>query len=142
MSLFSCSSNKLAAASLRGPIGAFILNSGIGKMGLKGEAAEGLQNFAATGVPAMKKMSPDTFAKFISGSEIGIGAALLCPLVPNKLAGVALATFGSGLLTMYFKNEGMTEKDGIRPTQDGMTLAKDSWLVAAGLALAFMGDKK
>lgn len=132
------SKNAVSSAALRGFMGAFILNSGIGKLGMKGEALEGMQGFAATGIPAIKKMSPETFGKFISFSEIGIGTALLTPFVPNKLAGAALASFGSGLLTMYFGNEGMTHADGVRPTDSGLPLAKDSWLLAAGIALMAM----
>lgn len=133
---------KLASAFLRVPTGAFILNSGIGKLGLKGEAAEGVQGFAATGIPALGKLDPDTFGKFISYSEIGIGASLLAPFVPNKLAGAALATFGSGLLTLYFNNDNMTEEDGIRPSDDGIAIAKDSWLVGIGAALIALGSTK
>ncbi|PFG27601.1 Uncharacterised protein [Corynebacterium renale] len=133
---------KLASAFLRVPTGAFILNSGIGKLGLKGEAAEGLQGFAATGIPALGKLDPDTFGKFISYSEIGIGASLLAPFVPNKLAGAAVAAFGSGLLTLYFNNDNMTEEDGIRPSEDGIAIAKDSWLVGIGAALIALGSTK
>lgn len=133
---------KLASAFLRVPTGAFILNSGIGKLGLKGEAAEGVQGFAATGIPALGKLDPDTFGKFISYSEIGIGASLLAPFVPNKLAGAALATFGSGLLTLYFNNDNMTEEDGIRRSDDGIAIAKDSWLVGIGAALIALGSTK
>lgn len=133
---------KLASAFLRVPTGAFILNSGIGKLGLKGEAAEGLQGFAATGIPALGKLDPDTFGKFISYSEIGVGASLLAPFVPNKLAGAAVAAFGSGLLTLYFNNDNMTEEDGIRPSEDGIAIAKDSWLVGVGAALIALGSTK
>lgn len=133
---------KLASAFLRVPTGAFILNSGIGKLGLKGEAAEGLQGFAATGIPALGKLDADTFGKFISYSEIGVGASLLAPFVPNKLAGAAVAAFGSGLLTLYFNNDNMTEEDGIRPSEDGIAIAKDSWLVGIGAALIALGSTK
>lgn len=131
----------IASGALRGIMGAFILNSGIGKLGLKGEAAQGLQGMAATGIPAMSKLDPDVFAKFISFSEMGVGASLLLPFVPRKLAGAALTAFASGLLTMYFRGEGTTEADGIRPTSDGLPLAKDSWLVAGGIALMAMPEK-
>ena len=117
---------SLSNAILRGVTGAFVLNSGLSKRNLPTEAAQGLQGFAATGVPAVTKMSPDAFGKFVAYSEIGIGAALLTPVVPKKVAGAALGVFSAGLLSMYFRNPAMTESDGIRPSQDGMTLAKDA----------------
>lgn len=138
MNMARWTGNKVASAALRGITGAFILNSGIGKLGLRGEAAEALQGMAAVGVPALAKLSPDDFGKFISYSEVGIGSALLLPVVPRRLAGAALTTFGAGLLTIYFNSEGMTEDDGIRPTTEGNDLAKNSWLVAAGIALMAM----
>lgn len=138
MNMARWTGNKVASAALRGITGAFILNSGIGKLGLRGEAAEALQEMAAVGVPALAKLSPDDFGKFISYSEVGIGSALLLPVVPRRLAGAALTAFGAGLLTIYFNSEGMTEDDGIRPTKEGNDLAKNSWLVAAGIALMTM----
>lgn len=126
---------SLSNAILRGVTGAFILNSGLGKLNLPTEAAQGMQGFAATGVPQLAKMDPDTFGKFISYSEIGVGTALLTPFVPKKIAGAALGTFSAGLLSMYFRNPSMTESDGIRPTEEGMTLAKDVFMAAIAGAL-------
>ena len=42
--------HRLASVALRAIPGVFILNSGIGKLGLHGENAAGLRDFAATGV--------------------------------------------------------------------------------------------
>lgn len=130
---------SLSNAILRGVTGAFVLNSGLSKRGMPPEAAQGLQGFAATGVPAVNKMSPDAFGKFVAYSEIGIGAALLTPVVPKKVAGAALGAFSAGLLSMYFRNPAMTESDGIRPSQDGMSLAKDAFMAA--IAGALVTDK-
>ena len=126
---------SLSNAILRGVTGAFVLNSGLSKRNMPTEAAQGLQAYAATGVPAVTTMSPDTFGKFVSYSEMGIGAALLTPLVPRKVAGAALGTFSAGLLSMYFRNPDMTESDGIRPSQEGMSLAKDAFMAAIAGAL-------
>lgn len=133
---------SIASTILRAVTGAFILNSGWNKKDLPAEAAGGLQEMAATGIPQLKDMDADTFGKFISYSEMGVGAALLAPFVSNRLAGAALTTFGSGLLTMYFGNDDMTESDGIRPSQEGTALAKDSWLVAIGAALLLWPNDK
>ena len=60
---------------------------------------------------------------------------LLAPFVSNRLAGLALTTFGAGLLSIYFRNDDMTREDGIRPSQDGMSIAKDSMMVVIGTGL-------
>ncbi|MEX3506823.1 hypothetical protein VVR85_05350 [Corynebacterium sp. LK2590] len=134
--------HRLASVALRALPGAFILNSGIGKLGLRGENAAGLRDFAATGVPALGDMDPDTFGKFISYSEIGVGGALLAPFIPNRLAGLALTGFSAGLLTLYFNNDNMTQDDGISPSEDGTAIAKDSWILSIGLALIALGKGK
>lgn len=127
---------------LRVVSGAYVLQSGVGKLGMPTEAAAGVQDFAATGVPAVKKMSPETFSKFLSYSEIGIGAALLAPVVPNRLAGAALGTFSAGLLAIYFRNEAMTQEDGIRPSEAGTGLSKDLFMAAIAGALLTSQDPK
>ena len=67
----------------------------------------------------------------------------MTPFIPRKLAGLALTAFASGMLTMYFRNPAMTEVDGIRPSQEGMMLSKDVFMLAIGLALITMKkDKK
>ncbi|GAA4918301.1 hypothetical protein [Nesterenkonia rhizosphaerae] len=126
---------KLSTLALRTIPGAFILNSGIGKLRLNAESAAGLQDMAATGIPAVKNLPPQKFGKALAWGEIGVGAALLTPVVSNRLAGLALGGFSAGLLSMYFRNDAMTEADGVRPTQDGTALAKDTWLAAIAVAL-------
>ena len=134
---------RLDTALLRAVPGAFILNSGIGKLGLDEESAAGLQQMAANGVPMVEEMTPAQFGKFLSYGEIAVGAALLLPFVPTRIAGAALTTFSAGLVANYFSIDSMTKDDGIRPSEDGTAVAKDTWLAAIGLALMFTtGDKK
>ncbi|MDN5808174.1 MAG: hypothetical protein L0I80_06705 [Brevibacterium sp.] len=133
---------QLSTALLRAVPGAFILNSGIGKLGIDEESAAGLQQMAATGVPMVENMTPAQFGKFLSYGEIAVGAALLLPFVPTRIAGAALTTFASGLVANYFSIESMTEDDGIRPSQDGIPVAKDTWLAAIGASLMLIGGSK
>lgn len=133
---------RIGNALLRAVPGAFILNSGIGKLGMDSETAAGLQSMAANGVPAVEKMSAEQFGKFLSYGEIAVGATLLLPFVPTRIAGAALATFASGLVANYFSIDSMTEDDGIRPSQDGIPVAKDTWLAAIGIALMLGGSSK
>ncbi len=39
------------------------------------------------------------------------------------------------MLSMYFRNDDMTEADGVRPSQQGTPVAKDAWLAAIAVAL-------
>ncbi|KKJ93984.1 hypothetical protein [Micromonospora sp. HK10] len=126
---------KLTHAPLRLTIGAFILNSGLSKRSLEGEAAAGMHGMAVGAIPQLRQFEPDRFAKLLSRSEIALGTALLTPFVPSLLAGAALTAFGAGLVQLYLKTPGMREGNSLKPSQAGIGLAKDSWLVAAGLTL-------
>lgn len=126
---------SLSNAILRGVSGAYLLQSGYGKKDLPVEAAEGLKQFAATGVPQFQEWDSATFGKFVAWSEMGIGAALLTPFVNKRVAGLALGAFSAGLLAMYFRNPEMTQEDGIRPTEQGIQLSKDFFLAAIGAGL-------
>ncbi|MCS5480939.1 hypothetical protein NYP18_14940 [Corynebacterium sp. YIM 101645] len=134
--------SKISTAILRGVSGAFIANSGVGKIGMPAEYSAGVQQAAASGIPALAKLPSDKFGTWLGYAETGLGVALLAPFVPNKVAGAGLAAFGGGLLSMYFRNPENTEADGIRPSQEGMSLAKDVFMFAIGLALMTQGDDK
>ncbi|NKY51796.1 hypothetical protein [Nocardia vermiculata] len=124
---------------LRAATGAFILNSGLGKRRLPEEAAQSLQGAAAQVFPFVQKWEPATFGKALSTAEISIGAVLLTPLVPPVIAGAALTAFGGGLTALYWKTPGMHEEGSPKPTEDGLALAKDTWLLGGGLTLLLDG---
>lgn len=84
-------------------------------------------------------MRPKTFAQVLAYSEMAVGAALLTPMVSSALAGAALTGFGSALIVMYLNTPSMTLEDGLRPSQEGTSVAKDVWLVGAGLTLLSQG---
>ena len=121
---------------LRVATGAFILNSGLNKLKAGEEEQEKMHGWASSVYPMVKDMKAGDFTKALGYGEIGIGALLLLPTVPSAVAGTALAAFGAGLTGMYLKTPGMTQEDGVRPTAEGTGLAKDVWLVGAGLTLA------
>ena len=50
-----------------------------------------------------------------------------------------LTAFGAGLVNLYLKTPGLTEEGSIRPTQDGIGIAKDVWLVGVGTTLLVDG---
>ena len=66
-----------------------------------------LQQMAATGVPAVSKLDAATFGKLISGAETALGATLLTPFIPARLAGAGLTAFATNLMTMCFRNPDM-----------------------------------
>ncbi len=130
---------SLRNVPLRLATGAFILNSGIGKLGLDEAGAAGLQGMAANVSPLVNDVPPSTFGKFLAGVEISLGAALLTPLVPAAVAGAGLTAFSGGLLTMYARTPGMHEPGSPQPTQAGTVLAKDVWMLGSGLSLLLDG---
>ena len=67
--------------------GAFILNSGIGKLRADEEAAAQLHGFAAGAYPFVNKLKPADFTRLLAVGEITLGAALLLPVVPAAVAG-------------------------------------------------------
>src|SRR3954467_15761864 len=119
--------------------GAFILNSGLGKHSADEATAAGLHGFASSTYPFLKKVPSTTFAKGLSTAEIAIGAALLTPFVPTAVAGAALTAFSGGLLGLYLRTPGMRKEGSLAPTQEGLTLSKDVWLLGIGVGLLTYG---
>jgi hypothetical protein len=115
--------------------GAFILNSGLGKLSADKAGAEQLQGFAAATYPFLGKLEPKQFTRLLAVGEIASGAALLIPVVPAALAGLGLSAFATGLLGLYLKTPGMRKEGSLRPTEQGIPLAKDVWLLGIGLSL-------
>jgi hypothetical protein len=124
--------------------GAFILNSGLGKRGADEGTAAGLHGFASGTYPFLKNVEPKQFAQGLAAAEIGIGALLLAPFVPTAVAGIALTGFSGGLLGLYLKTPGMRKPGSLAPTQDGLAIAKDVWLLGIGVGLLTRGtvDRK
>jgi len=119
--------------------GAFILNSGMGKRGVDETAAAGMHGFAVGTYPFLKSVPPQQFAKALSTSEIGLGVLLLTPFVPTAVAGAALTAFSGGLLGLYLKTPGMRKPGSLAPTEAGLAIAKDSWLLGIGIGLVTRG---
>ena len=131
---------RVGHVPLRLVTGAFILNAGLGKRKLDKENAAGLQAMAVRVVPPVSRIRPETFGKMLSYAEMTLGAAVLAPFVPSRLAGVGLGIFSGSLFTMYLRTPGMTLEDGIRPSPQGTVLAKDIWML--GIAAALVLDRK
>jgi len=126
---------KLRHLPQRIATGAFILNAGIGKLNADEETAAQLHGFAVGTYPFLAKLKPQDFVKLLGGTEIALGAALLLPVVPSALAGAGLAAFSGGLLGLYIRTPGMRKEGSPLPTQQGIPIAKDVWMLGIGLGL-------
>ncbi|MFD7861965.1 hypothetical protein [Streptomyces sp. NPDC059783] len=122
--------------------GAFIVNSGLGKLKADAETAQGLHGMACTAYPFLEKIEAERFTRLLAWSEIAVGCSLLLPFVPTRLAGLALTGFSGGLLGLYLRVPGMREKGSLRPTQAGTALAKDSWMFGIGLGFLGAGSRR
>ncbi len=120
---------------VRTAIGAYVMHSGLEKWEATEERAQGLHGMASGAYPFLGQVEPAQFAKALAAAEIGIGAALLVPFVSNRLAGASLTGFAAGLLGMYLRTPTLHKPGSFWPTQAGMAIAKDIWLLGAGVTL-------
>jgi hypothetical protein len=117
-------------------VGAFIINSGVGKLRAVDEMAPGVHGFASGTYPFLRKLKAKDFTRLLGATEVALGSALLLPVVPSSIAGAGLAAFSGGLLGLYVRTPGMRRPGTLLPTQEGTAMAKDMWLAGIGLSLA------
>lgn len=120
---------------VRTAIGAFMLSGGLDKRSADTAEIGELHGLAVGAYPAAKRVDPTTFVKALSTAEIALGLALLVPIVPTFLAGAALTAFSAGTLGLYLRTPGMRREGSLRPTQQGLPIAKDVWLLGAGVSM-------
>ena len=114
--------------------GAYIVNTGVSKLGADEETAKRLHGMATAAYPLLGKLDAQIFTRLLGAGEITLGASLLLPIVPTALAGLGLAGFSAGLLGLYLRIPGMRQNGSLRPTAQGTPLAKDAWLLGIGLS--------
>lgn len=117
--------------------GAFIINSGLTKISADEQTAAMVHGMATGSYPFLKRIDPQLFTRVLSGAEIAIGSALLLPVVPTAVTAAGLAAFSAGLLGLYLRTPGMHRQGSLRPTEAGVPMAKDVWMlgIAAGLLI-------
>jgi hypothetical protein len=118
---------------LRLAAGSYVLNSGLSTWDADEVTAKQLQDFAVGTYPFLAKLDPRTFAKLLAAGELALGAAVL--LLPGAIAGAGLAAFSAGLIGLYLRTPGMRQEGSLRPTEQGIPLAKDVWLLGIGTSL-------
>jgi uncharacterized membrane protein YphA (DoxX/SURF4 family) len=119
--------------------GAYILHAGWTKWHGNEDMAAGMHGAASGAFPVLQSVKATDFLKGLSVTEMTVGAALLAPVVPPAIAGVALTGFSGALVTMYLRTEGMHKPGSIWPTQQGTAVSKDSWMLGIGLGLIVDG---
>jgi hypothetical protein len=77
--------------------GGYILHTGISKWNGTPETAAALHGAAAAAFPFLKDIPPEKFLRTLAAGEIATGATLLLPLMPSKVAGLALSGFSGAL---------------------------------------------
>jgi hypothetical protein len=128
---------KLWHVPVRLATGAIIVDQGLQKLGADEDTAKWLHGQAVQAFPQFAGMDPKDFVQLLSASEIALGAALLgIGFVPSGLAGLGLSAFAGSLTRLYLTAPG-TRREGTvaAPSQQGVGLAKDSWMLAIGVAL-------
>jgi uncharacterized membrane protein YphA (DoxX/SURF4 family) len=125
--------------------GAYILHSGLDKWRADETRATALHGMAARAFPVLDRIPPARFLRLLAASEIAVGTALLAPVVPNALAGAALTGFSGSLVTMYVRTPALRRPGSIWPSQAGVAVSKDIWMLGIGLGLvadAFTGGSR
>jgi hypothetical protein len=132
---------KLSNIPTRLATGAFILHSGIDKWSGGPEVAAGVHGMAVGTYPFLAGIPAPTFLKGLAAGEVALGAALLAPIVPPRLAGLALTGFSASLLGLYARTPGMRKPGSIWPEQQGIGISKDVWMLGIGLGLIAQGRR-
>jgi hypothetical protein len=127
---------KLWHVPVRLATGAIIVDQGLQKLGADEDTAKWLHGQASQAFPQFADMDPKDFLQLLSASEIALGAALLgIGFVPSSLAGLGLSLYGGSLARLYLTTPGTRREGSIAPSRQGIGLAKDSWMLAIGVAL-------
>jgi len=127
---------KLWHVPVRLATGAIIVDQGLQKLGADEDTAKWLHGQAVQAFPQFADMEPKDFVQLLSASEIALGAALLgIGFIPSSLAGLGLSIFAGSLTRLYLTAPGTRREGTVAPSQQGVGLAKDSWMLAIGTAL-------
>ena len=126
---------KFANSPPRVVTGAFILHSGLDKWRAEEATAQAVHGMAAGAYPPFRTMTPTRFLRLLAASEIATGVVLLAPMVPTAVAGAALTGFSAALMGLYVRTPGLRKPGSVWPTQQGIAISKDVWMLAMGLGL-------
>lgn len=120
---------------IRAAAGAFILNSGVTKLTADEAGLEHVYSTAITAYPFLESIGSANFGKLLGLYETTVGSALLAPFVSDSKAGAFMLPLAAGLVGLYLKIPGMRRQGSLRPSSQGIPMAKDSWLLAIAISL-------
>lgn len=130
---------KLRHLPLRLGAGAYILSSGIDKLGADEQTATAYHGMASGAYPFLKDVDPKTFSKALAASEIALGGALLVPVVPRVVVATGFTAFSAALVGMYLRTPSLQRgENDPRPSPDGIGIAKD--VIMLGAAASYLID--
>ena len=115
--------------------GAYILHSGLEKWHGDDARAAALHGMASNAFPVLKGIPPTRFLRLLAASEIAVGVVLLAPVVPSAVAGAALTGFSGSLVAMYVRTPALHKEGSVWPSQAGIGVSKDVWMLGIGLGL-------
>ncbi len=111
------------------------MNSGLNKLNGEDEYLEHVFGMAVTAYPILDAVGSTRFSKLFGSLEVLIGTLLLIPLIPDAVAGTVMLPFSAGLAGLYLRIPGMRADKSVRPTSQGIAMAKDLWLLGISLSL-------
>jgi uncharacterized membrane protein YphA (DoxX/SURF4 family) len=126
---------KLRNVPTRLATGAYVAHSGWEKWHGSEEQAAGVHGMASGAFPVFTSMKSTDFLKMLSVGELAVGAALLAPFVPPAMAGAALTGFSGALVALYLRTDSLHRPGSVWPTQQGIGVSKDVWMLGIGLGL-------
>lgn len=121
--------------------GTFILNSGISKLNSDDTHLDQVFSTAITGYPFLDSIGATRFGRLLGTYETAVGSALLMPFVSDRRAGIVLLPLTIGLVGLYMRIPGMRKEGSLRPSSQGIALAKDSWLLGIAVSLLLSTKK-
>jgi len=119
--------------------GAYVLHAGIEKWHRDEQRARAVHAMAADAYPQFQSMSPSAFLRVLAAGEIATGALLVTPFVSPIMAGLALTGFSAGLVGLYAQTPGLRRPGSIWPSQQGIGISKDIWMLGVGIGLLIDG---
>jgi uncharacterized membrane protein YphA (DoxX/SURF4 family) len=126
---------KLRNVPTRLATGVYILHTGLEKWHGDEDRAAGVHGMASGAFPMLSSLKSTDFLKLLAAGEVAVGAALLAPFVPPAVAGAALTGFSGALVTMYLRTDSLHKPGSVWPTQQGIGVSKDVWMLGIGLGL-------
>ncbi len=119
----------------RAAAGSYVLHSGLEKWNGSEEQAKGLHAAASGAYPVLDKVPPTTFLKVLSAAEIGTGGAPAAARRQQQARRSRLTAFAGSLVGMYLRTPGLRQPGSVWPSQAGIGVSKDIWMVGIGLGL-------